>query len=90
MYFWPILGPYNNWHIIHCIEGRKKHRILDTNINVHIKQHAISNIALNIGKHISDNDYGSISTIDKNVGNSYYLVKCTGDSYTFQSSYKIR
>ena len=58
-------------------------------INVHIKQNSISNIALNIGKNISDNYYGKFSTIDKNAENQYYLVKCTSGSYTLQSSHKI-
>ena len=37
----------------------------DTDINVHIKHHAIRDIALSIGKNISDNYYWAISTLEK-------------------------
>ena len=63
--YWPILGSYNNWQIIHCIESRKQHESEDTDINVHIKKNDIRDIALNILKDISDNNYGEVSTIDK-------------------------
>ena len=87
--YWPILGSYKNWQIIYCIESRKQHKSSDTYINFHIKYHAISNIALNIRKYISDNYYGAIPTIDNNAENEYYIVKWTSDSYTLQSSHKI-
>ena len=54
-----------------------------------MKNNVIRNIALSIGKNISDNDYGSISTIDKSEGNLYYVVKLTSDSYTLQYSNNI-
>ena len=38
---------------------------------------------LTIHKNICDNDYGEISTIDKNAENGYYLVNWTSLSYTF-------
>ena len=50
---------------------------------------AIRNIALNIRKDISDNDYGEISKIEKNVECGYYLVEFTCGNYTFQSSHRI-
>ena len=75
--------------IIHCIESRKQHESKDTDINVHIKKNYISNIDLNIDKDISDNDYGSISKIDKNAENWHYLVKFTSDGYTLHSSHKL-
>ena len=53
--------------IVHFIDSIKQHEATNTDINVHIKQNAILNIALNIGKDISDNDYGEVSTIDKNA-----------------------
>ena len=59
----------NNWNIIHCIESRKQQKKSDTDRHVNIKQNFIKNIDLNIGKNISDNNYGSISTIDKNIEN---------------------
>ena len=80
---------YNNWNIIHCIYSRKQTESTDTVINVHIKHNTISNIDLNIGKDISENDYGAISIIDKNAETGYYFVKWTSDSYTFQYSNKI-
>ena len=80
--YWPILGCYNNWKIIYCIESRKQQESIDTDVYVHIKYNAGKNIALNIGKDISDNNYGEASTIDKNVENEYYLVKWTGGSYS--------
>ena len=80
---------YNNWNIIHCIYSRKQTESTDTVINVHIKHNTISNIDLNIGKDISENDYGAISIIDKNAETGYYFVKWTSDSYTFQYSHKI-
>ena len=69
--YWPILGPYNNWKIIHCIDIIKQHKSTYTNINVHTKQNSIRNGALNVGKYVSDNNYGSIPTIDKNTENGY-------------------
>ena len=45
-------------------------------------------LLLKIGKDISDNDYRSVSKIDKNAENRYYLVKWKSDSYTFQYSNK--
>ena len=40
------------------------------------------NIASNIGIDISDENYGTISTIDKYTESGYYLVKWTNGSYT--------
>ena len=40
------------------------------------------NIASNIGIDISDENYGTISTIDKNSESGYYLLKWTSESYT--------
>ena len=66
---WPILGFYNNWKTIHCIESRKQHESTDTEINiyinVHMKQNTTSNIALNIGRGISDKGYESILKTEK-------------------------
>ena len=67
----------------------KQHKSTDTEISFHIKHNAIRNIAFKIVKDISDNDYGEISTIEKNAENWYYLGKCTSDSYTLQSSHNI-
>ena len=67
--YWPILGSYKNWKIIHCIESIKYHESSDTDTNVCIKRNSVRNIALNIGKYISDNYYGAILTIDKNAEN---------------------
>ena len=44
----------------------KKNESIDTEINVYIKQNTIGSIALNIGKDIRDNNYGEMSTMDKN------------------------
>ena len=76
---------YKNWEIIDCIENKRQHESTDTDINVHIKKNAIRNISLNIFKDISVNDYGAISTIDKNAEN----VKWKSGSYTLQYSHKI-
>ena len=62
--YWPILGSYNNWKIIHCIDGRKQHESTNTDINAYIKKNFIRNIALNIGKDISDRNYGSVSKFE--------------------------
>ena len=43
----------------------KKHLSLDADKNVHIKWYPIRNIDLNIGKNISENDYGAMSKIGK-------------------------
>ena len=79
----PILGSYKFWQIIHCIDSREQHESADTGIHVHIENHSIRKIALNIGKDISENDYGAILTIEKNAENWCYLVKWTSDGYTF-------
>ena len=71
------------------MESRKQYEENNTDINVHIKYNNIRNIALNIGKNISDNYYGAISTIDKHAECGYYIVKCTSNIYTFQYYYKI-
>ena len=52
--------------MIHCIDNIKQHEATNTEININIKQNAVSNIALNFGIDIIDNYYGEISTIDKN------------------------
>ena len=62
--YWTILWSFKKWKIIHCIPSRKE-KSSDTDINFHIKQHSIRNVALQIGKNISDNDYGEISKIEK-------------------------
>ena len=43
--------------MIYYIEIIKQHESTDTDINVHIKQNSIKNIALKIVKDISDNNY---------------------------------
>ena len=48
------------------------------------KNDTIRNIALNIGKDIIDNNYGAISSLDKNAEIWYYLVKWRIYSYTLQ------
>ena len=35
--YWPIIGFYNNWQIIHCIDS-KKHESTNTDINVNVKK----------------------------------------------------
>ena len=60
-----------------------------TDINAHLKQNSISNVALNIGRYISEKYYGAILKTDKNVENGYYLVKWTSDSYILQFYHKI-
>ena len=75
--------------IIHCINSVKQHKSTNNDIYLHIKQNFIRNIALKIGKDISENYYGKFSTIDKNAKFLYYLVKWTSESYNFQSSHKI-
>ena len=61
--YWPIIGSYKNWQIIHCIDSRKTWSTY-TGINIHINQNTIRNIALNIGKDISDRNYGSVSKFE--------------------------
>ena len=34
--YWPIIGSYNNWQIIHFVCSRKQHKSIDTDINFHI------------------------------------------------------
>ena len=62
---WLILGSYQNSQIMHCIESRNQHKSTETGISFYVKHNAIRDIVLNIGKDISDNYYGEISTIDK-------------------------
>ena len=52
-------------------------------------QYTIRKVDLSISNDINDNNHGAISTMDKNVENWYYPVKCASDSYTLQSSHKI-
>ena len=80
---------YKNWQIIHCMHSIKQHEATSTDINIYIKYNDIRNIALNIGKEISDNHSRAISTIEKNSESGYYLVKCTSGGYTFHSSRNI-
>ena len=53
--YWPIIGSYNNWKIIHCIDSIKKEST-DNDRNVPINQNTTRDIDLKIGKDISDND----------------------------------
>ena len=55
-----IMRSYKNWRTIHYFESIKQLYSTDTDINVHIKQNSVRKISLNIGKDISDNDYGKI------------------------------
>ena len=88
--YYPILGSYNKWSIINCIDSKKQNEATKPDIDVHTNHNYIREISLNIGRDISDNDYGKISTTDKNAYSGYYLVKCTSDSYNFQYSNKLR
>ena len=36
--YWLIIGSYNNWHIICCVESIKQHESSDTDIDVNIKK----------------------------------------------------
>ena len=62
-----------NRKIIHYIDIKKQHKTTKYDINVHMKQNDIRNIALKIGRDISSEDYGKISTSDKNSESGYYL-----------------
>ena len=44
---------------------------------------------MNIGSDISDKYCGAVSSIDKNAGSGYYLVKWKSNSYTFHYSNKL-
>ena len=80
---------YNNWQIIHCVGSQKQHVATNSDINVHIKQNSIRNIALNIFRDIIDEYYDAISIIDKNIESGYYPVKWSSESYNLQSSHKL-
>ena len=87
--YWPILGSYKNWQIIHFIDSKKQHETTRYDINVNIKKNSIRKITLNIGRDIRDEYYGTISTIDKNPESGNYHVKRRGESYTLKSSKKL-
>ena len=52
---------------IHCIDSRKQRESMNTDTNVITNQNSIINIDLNIGKYISEINYGAVSTTDINV-----------------------
>ena len=52
-------------------------------------QNDIRNIAFIFCRDISNKDYGTVSTIDKNSESGYYPVKWTSKSYNFKSSHKL-
>ena len=58
--YWPIIGSYNNWQIIHFVCSIKQHKSIDTDKDFHIKHNTMRNIDLNTGKDISENYYGEI------------------------------
>ena len=60
--YWPILGYYNNWHIIHFIASKKQHKLSYNYINV--QEHCFKHWG-----NTSENDYGKFSIIDKNSEN---------------------
>ena len=62
----PILGSYNNYLIIHFIDSKKQHEATNSDVNVHIKKHAIRYIAFKTFVDISDKGCGAIYTIDIN------------------------
>ena len=52
---------------IFCIDSKKTHKATNYDINVHIEQSDIKNMYLNIGRDVSDKDYGSIYTIENKI-----------------------
>ena len=79
--YWSILGSYNNWKIIKCIDNTKNDSEEKEEI-MNVKLNATQCMTLYFEENIIVGEYAAISTIDRNT--DYYLVKWLSNPYTLQ------
>ena len=86
--YWDILGSYNNWKIIKCIDKVKDKSKEDDEI-IKVKQCAIQHMTNYFEELIQVGDYAAISTTDRKAESGYYLVRWLSEPYTLQEQKKI-
>ena len=85
--YWNILGSYNNWRIVKCIDVTKSLSNEKKEI-LRVKKTATQHMSSYISQNIMVGEYAAISTVDKKADSGYYLVKWTGEPYTLQEQFQ--
>ena len=81
--YWPVLGSYNNWNIIHL---SPKSTSFETFEEIHpVVPDRISD---NLASSFQSDKYGAINTADT-TPNGYYVIKFISEAYSLQKNTTI-
>ena len=81
--YWPVMGPYNNWNIIHPTQKSITSETFDE-----IHQVVLDGISENMSSLVQLGMYGAINT-DDTTTNGLYVIQFISDAYTLQSNTTI-
>ena len=81
--YWPVLGPYNNWNIIHLTPISIPFEAFDE-----IHQVVLDRISENMASLVQSGMYGAIDTAE-NTSNGLYVIQFISEAYTLQNNTAI-
>ena len=81
--YWPVLGPYNNWNIIHITPKAIPSEAFDD-----IHQVVLDGISDNMDSLVQSGMYGAINTYETTT-NGFYVIKLISEAYTLQNNTTI-
>ena len=81
--YWPVLGPYNNWDIIHLTPKSTPSEEFDE-----IHKVVLDGISENMASLVQSGIYVSINT-DDTAKNGFYVIQFISEAYTLKNNTKI-
>ena len=78
--YWPVLGSYKNWNIIHLTPKSTPFEAFNR-----IHKVVLDGISYNIASLVQSGMYGAIST-DDNTTNFFHVIQLISEAYTLQNS----
>ena len=81
--YWPVLGSYNNWNIIHLTPKSTHFEAFDE-----INQVGLDGISDNMESLVQPGKYGAINKADT-TKNGFYVIKFISEAYTLQNNTQI-
>ena len=81
--YWPVLGSYNNWNIIHLTPKSTPYEAI-----YDIHEVVLDSISDNMASLVQPGKYGVINTSDTTT-NAFYAIQFISETYTLQNNTNI-